>query len=69
MAPAGDDASQREHRRVRGEERQLSAEPSGPKRVKLTLPPPVPSNVQILGEGAAAAPAVVDLFEELGVLR
>jgi electron transfer flavoprotein beta subunit len=36
--------------------------------VKLTLPPPVPSNVQILGEGAAAAPAVVDLFEELGVL-
>ena len=25
-------------------------------------------NVQILGEGAAAAPAVVDLFEELGVL-
>ena len=25
-------------------------------------------NVQILGEGAAAAAAVVDLFEELGVL-
>ena len=45
-----------------------SAEPTGPKRVKLLLPPPVPSNVQILGEGAAAAPAVVDLFEELGVL-
>ena len=32
------------------------------------LPPPVPSNVQILGEGAAAAPAVVDVLEELGVL-
>jgi electron transfer flavoprotein beta subunit len=56
-------------KKVAIEERTLSAEPSGPKRVKLTLPPPVPSNVQILGEGAAAAPAVVDLFEELGVLR
>ena len=56
-------------KKVAIEERTLSAEPSGPKRVKLTLPPPAPSNVQILGEGAAAAPAVVDLFEELGVLR
>ena len=27
-----------------------------------------PSNVQILGKGAAAAPAVVDVLEELGVL-
>jgi electron transfer flavoprotein beta subunit len=50
------------------EERTPSAEPSGAKRVRLTLPPPVPSNVRIIGEGAAAAPAVVDLFEELGVL-
>jgi electron transfer flavoprotein beta subunit len=50
------------------EERALAAEPAGPKRVKLSLPPPVPSNVQVLGTGAAAAPAVVDLFEELGVL-
>jgi electron transfer flavoprotein beta subunit len=50
------------------EERTLAAEPAGPKRVKLLLPPPVPSNVQVLGTGAAAAPAVVDLFEELGVL-
>jgi electron transfer flavoprotein beta subunit len=50
------------------EERTPSAAPSGAKRVRLTLPPPVPSNVRILGEGAAAAPAVVDLFEELGVL-
>jgi electron transfer flavoprotein beta subunit len=50
------------------EERTPAAEPAGPKRVKLTLPPPVPSNVQILGEGAAAAPAVVDVLEELGVL-
>ena len=55
-------------KKVAIEERAPSAQPSGPKRVKLSLPPPVPSNVQILGEGAAAAPAVVDLFEELGVL-
>jgi electron transfer flavoprotein beta subunit len=55
-------------KKVAVEERTQSAEPTGPKRVRLTLPPPVPSNVQILGEGAAAAPAVVDLLEELGVL-
>jgi electron transfer flavoprotein beta subunit len=50
------------------EERTLAAEPRGPQRVKLLLPPPTPSSVQILGEGPAAAPAVVDLFEQLGVL-
>jgi electron transfer flavoprotein beta subunit len=55
-------------KKVQVEERTPSAEPSGSKRVRMTLPPPVPSNVQILGEGAAAAPAVVDLLEELGVL-
>ena len=50
------------------EERQPVAEPVGPNRVRLLLPPPAPSNVQILGKGAEAAPAVVDLFEQLGVL-
>jgi electron transfer flavoprotein beta subunit len=55
-------------KKVPVEELTLSGEPSGPKRVKLTQPPPVPSNVQILGKGAAAAPAVVDILEELGVL-
>ncbi len=50
------------------EERQPSAAPAGPARVRLLLPPPAPSNVQILGKGADAAPAVVDLFEQLGVL-
>ena len=39
-----------------------------PARVRLTLPPPQPSDVQILGEGPEAAPAVVDLLEKLGVL-
>ncbi len=38
-------------------------------RVRLVLPPPTPSAVQILGEGPEAAPAVVDLLEKLGVLE
>jgi electron transfer flavoprotein beta subunit len=50
------------------EERQPTAEPTGPGRVRLVLPPPTPSTVQILGEGPAAAPAVVDVLEKLGVL-
>ena len=45
-----------------------AAAPAGPGRVQLLLPPPAPSSVQILGKGADAAPAVVDLFEQLGVL-
>ncbi|MDF1604580.1 hypothetical protein [Nocardioides sp. YIM 152315] len=50
------------------DERQPTAEPAGPGRVRLLLPPPAPSDVQVLGKGAEAAPAVVDLFERLGVL-
>ena len=50
------------------EERRPVAEPVGPSRVRLVLPPPSPSTVQVLGEGPAAAPAVGDLFEQLGVL-
>ncbi len=50
------------------EQRTPVAEPSGPKRVRLLLPPPQPSDVQILGKGPDAAPAVVDLLERLGVL-
>lgn len=48
--------------------RQPTAEPVGPGRVRLLLPPPTPSDVQVLGKGAEAAPAVVDLLERLGVL-
>jgi len=44
------------------------SEPAGPARVRLLPPPPTPSDVQILGKGADAAPAVVDLLEQLGVL-
>ena len=50
------------------DERELSGEPVGAGRVAYTLPPPVSSDVQVLGEGAAAAPAVVDLFERIGVI-
>lgn len=50
------------------EERRPTADPVGPSRVRLVLPPPAPSTVQVLGKGPEAAPAVVDLFEQLGVL-
>jgi electron transfer flavoprotein beta subunit len=50
------------------EEREPTAAPAGPARVRLLLPPPAPSNVQVLGKGPEAAPAVVDLLEQLGVL-
>ena len=50
------------------ETRLPSATPVGASRVQLTLPPPVPSNVQILGNGPEAAAEVVDLFGRLGVL-
>jgi electron transfer flavoprotein beta subunit len=56
-------------KKVPVEERTPSAEPVGPERVRLVLPPPTPSRVEILGEGPAAAAAVVDLFEKLGVTR
>jgi electron transfer flavoprotein beta subunit len=50
------------------EERQPVSEPSGSRRVRMVLPPPTPSAVEILGEGPEAASAVVDLLEKLGVL-
>jgi electron transfer flavoprotein beta subunit len=46
-----------------------SVSPAGPGRVRLKLPPVQPSQVQILGHGPEAAPAVVDLLESLGVSR
>jgi electron transfer flavoprotein beta subunit len=56
-------------KRIQIEQRTPQATPAGPNRVRLTLPPPAPSTVKILGEGAAAASAAVDLFEKLGVSR
>jgi electron transfer flavoprotein beta subunit len=43
------------------------ASPRGPKRVKLTLPPPTPNQVQILGEGKGAVDNVKKVLAELGV--
>ncbi|HEX8780370.1 MAG TPA: electron transfer flavoprotein subunit beta/FixA family protein [Nocardioides sp.] len=56
-------------RKVAVEERAPAHEPVGPSRVRLTVPPPAPSQVQVLGEGPEAAPALVDLLHELGVGR
>ena len=47
---------------------QPSVEPRGNGRVRLKVPPPRQGTVQVLGNGAAAAPVVVDLFFELGVV-
>jgi electron transfer flavoprotein beta subunit len=55
-------------KKVAVEERQPVSPPSGPGRVRMVLPPPTPSAVQILGEGPEAASAVVDVLEKLGVL-
>jgi electron transfer flavoprotein beta subunit len=43
-------------------------EPVGSGRVRLKVPPQQPSNVEILGEGADAARAVVDLLFKIGVV-
>jgi electron transfer flavoprotein beta subunit len=56
-------------KKVAIEEVAPTAEPAGSGRRRLTLPEPQPSQVTVLGKGADAAPAVVDLIEKLGVLR
>lgn len=40
----------------------------GPTMLKLRLPAEEKTQAEVLGEGAAAAPAVVDLLEKLGIL-
>jgi len=56
-------------KKVEVENRSLSREPVGSGRVKLTLPPPTPSTVEVLGEGPETAKVVVDLLQKLGVTR
>jgi electron transfer flavoprotein beta subunit len=56
-------------KKVKVEEVTPSGSPAGSGRIRLKLPPAQPSQVEVLGEGAEAAPAVVDLLEKLGVLR
>jgi electron transfer flavoprotein beta subunit len=55
-------------KKVPVEERGLAGTPAGPARMRWSLPPAAPSDVQVLGKGPDAAPAVVDLLEQLGVL-
>jgi electron transfer flavoprotein beta subunit len=43
-------------------------EPAGSGRVRLHLPVEQPSAVQVLGQGADAAPALVDVLERIGVV-
>ena len=56
-------------KRVRVETVAPAREPVGPSRVRLKLPPAPATEVEVLGKGADAAPAVVDLLERLGVVR
>jgi electron transfer flavoprotein beta subunit len=56
-------------KKVEIETRQPTAEPEGAHRVRLLLPPPSPSTVEVLGEGPEAAKAVVDVLVRLGVAR
>jgi electron transfer flavoprotein beta subunit len=45
-----------------------AARPGGPTKERLRLPEAVGSTVEVIGEGPAAAPAVVDLLTRLGVI-
>jgi electron transfer flavoprotein beta subunit len=56
-------------KKIQIEQRSPSATPAGSGRIRLTLPAAQPSQVTLLGKGPEAAPALVDLLDELGVLR
>lgn len=45
-----------------------TGEPAGSGRIRLTVPPPRPGTVEILGRGPEAAPAVLAKLAEIGVL-
>lgn len=56
-------------KKIQIETREPAGAPVGPKRARLKLPPPVPNEVQVLGEGKDAVPALVSVLKELGVTR
>ncbi len=56
-------------KKIAVEERSASGAAVGSGRVQLTLPPPVPSSAEMLGEGPETAKVVVDLLQKLGVAR
>lgn len=56
-------------KKIEIEIRSATTDPQGAGRLRLLVPPRQPSTVEMLGEGEAAATAVVDLLERLSVLR
>ena len=56
-------------KKVEVQRKETSANSGGLKMITLQRPPERVSNTQILGTGPEAAPAVVDLLEELGVFK
>ncbi len=56
-------------KKVQIEVREPVGAAAGGGRVRWHVPPPAPSEAQVIGQGPAAAPAVVDVLEKLGVLR
>ena len=56
-------------KKVQIEVREPVGSAAGGGRVRWQVPPPAPSEAEVIGQGAAAAPAVVDVLEKLGVLR
>src|SRR5262245_41086052 len=59
--------------RLRARKKELRRIPAqrgtgGPTKERLRLPEGTESQVEVLGQGAAAAPAVVELFRKLGVI-
>lgn len=56
-------------KKVQIEVREPVGAATGGGRVRWHVPPPAPSEAEVIGQGPAAAPAVVDVLEKLGVLR
>ena len=56
-------------KKVPVEERSLTAEPVGSGRLRLRLPEQQSETSTLVGDGPEAAPAVVDLLQQLGVAR
>jgi electron transfer flavoprotein beta subunit len=56
-------------KKIEIETRAAAGDLTGSGRVRLTLPPPAPSTVEVLGEGPGTAGTVVDLLQRLGVAR
>ncbi|WP_299520205.1 electron transfer flavoprotein subunit beta/FixA family protein [uncultured Serinicoccus sp.] len=56
-------------KKARVEVLEPSGVPQGSGRLGLRVLPPPASNVEVLGEGKAAAPRLVDVLRELGVVR